>query len=170
MSLNNIQNPKETVANLLKKIFKISTFFRIRLTIFFSLAICFTTIFYNNIVFSCISSLLQNVLLVYITILMLFSVSKISDSSERIKLGVPIATILGALYSGLTLLIGIIQYDFFGFRDRVFVGSNLVAPQITTQTILVGLASQIVLWFILTLISAGTGFLASIIYKRNISN
>jgi hypothetical protein len=84
------------------------------------------------------------------------------DRSERIKLGVSIATILGAFYAGVTLLIGIIQYNFFGFRDHVFSASGLVAPPITVQTFLTGLGSQITLWLMLILISVFAGFLASI--------
>jgi hypothetical protein len=169
MNLNNAQNPKESVMSLLNKIIKDPHFFRARFTIIFSIAISFVTIFYNNVLFSCQLSLLQNALLVYITTLMLLSISNIPDRSERIKLGISIATILGAFYAGITLLIGIVQYDFFGFREQVFSATGLVAPQITVQTFLTALGSQIILWLMLILISAFAGFLASITNLNKIS-
>jgi hypothetical protein len=169
MNLNHEQEIKETVMSLINKIFKDPRFFKLRLMIIFSVAISFITIFYNNMLFSCQLYLLQNVLLVYLIILMLFSLCKISDRSDRIKLGVSLATIFGGLYAGITLLIDNIQYYFFGFRERAFAANGLIASQANRQIFLAQLGSQLVLWLILILISRFAGFLASITRQRVIS-
>jgi hypothetical protein len=164
------QKSKETVVGLLNKIFKDSRFSKLKFIIFFSIGISFITLFYDGLLFSCQLSILQNAFLVFISTRLLFSAAKISDPSERIKLGVPIAAILGATYGGVTLLIGVIQYYFFGDHDRIFSTIGLASPQMTSQLLLAGLASQIIIWLLLTLISMFVGFLASITPHRKLSD
>jgi hypothetical protein len=164
--MNHEQNAKETITGLINKIFKFPTFRKVRFTIIITIAISFITIFYNSVLFSCQLILLQNVLLIYATILMLFSAGKIFDRSERIKLGVSVAAILGTIYASITLLISNIQYYFLGFRERAFLVKGLVAPPTTIQTLWIELSSQIYLLLILVLVSAFVGFLASVTRQR----
>lgn len=160
------QNKKETFADLMNKIFKSPNFRNLRLMIIVTAAISFITVFYNNVLFSCQLILLQNAVLVYMTVLMLLYAGKISDRSERIKLGVSVAAILGTIYASITLLISNVQYYFFGFRERAFLAKGLVAPPITLQTLQIELSSQIYLLLIFVLSSLFAGFLASITRQR----
>ncbi|NOT04077.1 MAG: hypothetical protein HOP27_05715 [Anaerolineales bacterium] len=169
MNLNHEQNVKESVIGLINKIFRDPRFFRPRFLILFSAAVSLITIFYNSVLFSCELALFQNGFLVYITTLILLATSKLLDRSERIKLGVPLAAILGTLYASITLSISNIQYYFFGFRERAFLAKGLITPQITIRILEAELGSQIYILLILVLISAFAGFLASITRHKKLS-
>jgi hypothetical protein len=151
---------------LLLKIFSEPKYFKIKLIILVSGLLSFVTIFYNSILFSCQLALIQNALLVFIAISILFSINKLQDRGKRIKLGVPIAAVLGAFPASITILLSNIQYYFFGFRNLAYSTKGFVAPLITGQMLLVELGSQVGSWLMLIAISGFAGFIASIVVSK----
>lgn len=121
------------------------------------------TLVYNSIAFSCQLSFMQNFLIPLFGTSLLLSEIKPVSQAQRYIFGGLSGSLIGGVSGMAFLLMGRINYFCLGGRETAFAVQGHPVPPLTLELFLVGMSSQVVILFIMVIISALAGFIAAIL-------
>ena len=121
----------------------------------------FVPVFYNGFVIGCQLMFFQNVLMPALITALFLSAMKKFGRIERLKSGLMIGAIVGAIPALISVVVNNMQYYFFGVREAEIAARGGIVGPVTLTSLLYVLASQILAFIFLTGLSGLMGIIAS---------
>ncbi|OGO27852.1 MAG: hypothetical protein A2136_07660 [Chloroflexi bacterium RBG_16_54_11] len=135
----------------------------IRIIIICTTLITFLTWAPNSFSISCMLSIFQNVIMVFIITSMLLSRSNTFSFTNRIKRGVIVGSVIGGIYAIVLYIVENIEYYFFGVREITYSAIGIPIPPLNIYTIRGELCSGLWAIIFLVILSAIIGFIAGLL-------
>ncbi len=146
-----------------KEVFYGKKFLGIRLLIIGTSLITLLTWISNSLSVSCLLSIFQNAFMVFIITTMVLSRLNILSLNQRVKKGIMVGSVVGAIFATVLYLTENIQYYFLGGRELAFTEIGKPVPPLNFYTIRAELFSGMWACVLLVMLSAITGFISGAI-------
>jgi hypothetical protein len=138
----------------------------IRIIIICTSLITFFTWIRNSVSISCMLSIFQNVIMVFIITSLLLARSNTYYFPTRVKRGVIIGGTIGGIYAIILYIVENIDYYFFGGRELISSTIGEPAPPLNIYTVRAELFSGLWACIFLVILSAVIGLIAALLLRK----